>query len=88
MSEKKVEDYTASGDLEVEELVDRLKDSGGFMAKNVGVARDIVDEMVDDEDSTNFLSFPACVVSTGMRGPLKELLKGDHFDAVITTCGT
>jgi len=35
-----------------------------------------------------FLSFPACICSTGTRGVIKELLKRKLFDAVITTAGT
>jgi deoxyhypusine synthase len=34
------------------------------------------------------LSFPACIISTGTRGVIKELLKRKLFDVVITTTGT
>lgn len=88
MPEKKVKDYGLSGDVTVEELVDRMKESGGFQAKNVGTARDVLEEMTEDEKSTDFLSFPACIVSTGVRGLIKQLVKEGQFDALITTCGT
>lgn len=88
MSKKKVKDYNISGDTKLKDLVEQMKQSGGFQAKNVGVAADILEEMGKDNQSTNFLSFPACIVSTGTRGLLRDLVKEDIFDAVITTCGT
>ena len=42
--------------------------------------------MTSDKESFNFLSFPADVVSTGLRGVLANSVK--YFDAIITTCGT
>ncbi len=44
--------------------------------------------MTEQEDCYNFLSFPACVVSTGLRGTLIQLLKNEKFNTVLTTCGT
>ena len=35
-----------------------------------------------------FLSFPACIISTGLRGVIKDLIKNKLVDVVITTCGT
>jgi deoxyhypusine synthase len=62
--------------------------SGGFTAKKLAVGVDILEDMVKDRQSVNFLSFPACIVSTGTRGVIMELVKRKLFDVVITTCGT
>ena len=35
-----------------------------------------------------FLTFPACIVATGVRGVIKEMVKECIVDAIITTCGT
>ncbi len=85
---RKVKDYNVSGGMNLEELVEQMENSGGFQAKNVGTAADILREMSEDEDSTNFLSFPACIISTGTRGIIRDLIKENVFDAVVTTCGT
>lgn len=85
---RKVEDYEVSGKVNLKELVEQMEESGGFQAKNVGVAAEILKEMKEDKRSINFLSFPACIVSTGTRGLLRDLIKEDIFDAVVTTCGT
>lgn len=68
-------------------LVKAMYDGGGFSAKNLAVGVDILERM-EKEDCKRFLSFPACIISTGTRGVIKELLKEKLFDAVITTCGT
>ena len=65
-----------------------MKLSGGFVAKKVGVACDILFEMIQDKDCLKILSFPSCLVATGTRGIIKELMKRRLFDGVITACGT
>ncbi len=44
--------------------------------------------MVKDEKCLTFLSFPACIMATGTRGVIVELVKRKLVDVVITTCGT
>ncbi len=85
---RKVKDYDISGKVDLKKLVDQMEASGGFQAKNIGRAAELVEEMVEDGSSVNFLSFPACIVSTGTRGLLRDLVKENIFDAVVTTCGT
>ena len=71
----------------VDELVKGMFDGGGFTAKNLGIGTNILERMEKDE-CTRFLSFPACIISTGTRGVIKDLVKEKLFDVVITTCGT
>ena len=65
-----------------------LYDAGGFTAKKIAEGVDILEEMIQDSNCTRFLSFPACICSTGTRGVIKEVLKRKLFDVVITTSGT
>ncbi|MDE1821523.1 MAG: deoxyhypusine synthase [Euryarchaeota archaeon] len=62
--------------------------AGGFSAKGLAQASQILDGMVRDRDGTTFLSFPADIVATGTRGVLAELIRRRFVDVVITTCGT
>jgi deoxyhypusine synthase len=71
----------------VDELIKQFYKAGGFSAKKIGVAADIIEEMVK-EDYFIFLTFPACIVATGTRGVIKELVKEKVVDAIITTCGS
>jgi len=72
----------------VDALVNAFHAAGGFTAKKLAVGVDILAEMLQDEQSLNFLSFPAALVSTGVRGVFKTLAEESLFDVFITTCGT
>jgi deoxyhypusine synthase len=85
---KIVEDYKIDKKNSVNELIKQMGKSGGFTAKNLAVGVDIIERMIKDKESLNFLSFPACIISTGTRGIIKEFVKRKWFDVVITTCGT
>jgi deoxyhypusine synthase len=83
-----VKDISFKPGMTVPDLVSQMHDSGGFTAKNVGLAADLLRKMVEDDDCTVFLSFPACITATGTRGVIKHLAKEKMVDIVITTCGT
>lgn len=74
--------------LSLANLTKQLKLSGGFTAKKVGIAADILQEMFKDKNCIRILSFPACIISTGTRGIIKELVRQKKFDIIITTSGT
>ena len=69
-------------------LINQLYESGGFSAKKLGQGLSILENMCKDQDCTKILSFPACIISTGTRGVIKELVKRKLVDVIITTCGT
>ncbi|SIM37552.1 deoxyhypusine synthase [Cuniculiplasma divulgatum] len=69
------------------ELISQFLESGGFTSSKIGVAYEILKEMVE-EDNTTFLSFPADIISTGTRGIINEMVKRKMVDVIITTCGT
>ncbi len=83
----KVKDFKLTSDS-AKELVRQMKDSGGFTARKLGDSAEILQRMLDDRDSLNFLSFPADIVATGTRGVLKDMIRRKWFDAIVTTCGT
>jgi deoxyhypusine synthase len=70
------------------DLIKQMEASGGFTAKQLGVSARILRKMLDDEESLNFLSFPADIVATGTRGVLRDMVKRKWFDILVTTCGT
>ena len=83
---KKVRDMKLSDGMGVGELVEEMQNAGGFTARHLAQGVGILREMLEDEKCTNFLSFPACIVATGLRGALAQFIK--EFDVVITTGGT
>jgi deoxyhypusine synthase len=65
-----------------------MKEGGGFTAKKFGVAVDILERMERDEVCVKFFSFPACIVATGTRGVIRDIVKEKLVDVIVTTCGT
>ena len=88
MKEQAVKDIQLKKGMTSHDLVQELYRSGGFTAKKVAIGVDILQAMTQDKTCLRFLSFPACIVATGTRGVIKELLKRKLFDVVITTAGT
>jgi len=78
-------------DISIEDLKDLKKvfeNSGGFQARNLYIASEILKEMLNDNKITRILTFTGNLVSTGLRGLFRDMIKNKMFDLVITTCGT
>ena len=85
---EKVQDMKLEKGQSISQVVQQMRDSGGFSAKKLGVAAEILTDMIASDKSINFLSFPACIISTGTRGIIRDMVKNRMFDVIITTCGT
>ena len=85
---KPISDIEVDSEIKVVDLTAMMLASGGFTAKKLGIASEILTSMLRDEKCTIFLSFPACIVSTGTRGVIRKLVEERLVDAIITTCGT
>jgi deoxyhypusine synthase len=83
-----VKDIEVRGDTTVSRIFEQMSRSGGFQARNLGVALDVLEQMCKDKNCYKFLSFPAAIIATGSRGVIKEFVKRRLCDAIITTCGT
>jgi deoxyhypusine synthase len=83
-----VEDIVLDPGITAADLVEQMDLAGGFGAKHLGQAAQILSRMRQDASSVNFLSFPAAPMATGARGVLRSLVDTGMFHAVITTCGT
>ncbi len=85
---KKIRDIEPKGSESVDDLVKQMRKSGGFMARNLGEAVDILEAMMKDSSCTKFLSFPAAPVATGLRGVLRRLVQDKMIDVIVTASGT
>lgn len=86
MLKKEVQDIKL-GKLSFSELVEKMGEGGGFSAKNLSTAVNILEEMKKNE-CIKILSFPACIISTGMRGIIAQMIEKGLVDVIVTTCGT
>lgn len=85
---KPVHDIKLRKNMLISELIQEFSKIGGFVAKKVYEAARILEDMLLDDKSVNFLSFPAAIIATGLRGVIVEIIKRGFFDVIITTCGT
>ena len=86
-SGKPVEDMSIRNDTRVEKIFEQMSKSGGFESRNLAESLDILTTMIKDDNCQKFLSFVAAIMSTGLRGIVKDMLKNKWFNVVITTCG-
>ena len=82
-----VKDVEINSDTTIEKIFEELSTSGGFEAVNLSTGLDILSEMIPDEKCVKFISFVGAVVSTGLRGIIKDMIKNNWFNVAITTCG-
>lgn len=68
-------------------IFEELSQSGGFESVNLSTGLEILSEMIPDKQCLKFISFVGAVVSTGLRGIIKDMIKNNWFDVVLTTCG-
>ncbi|MBM3910668.1 MAG: deoxyhypusine synthase [Thaumarchaeota archaeon] len=82
-----VKDISIKKESNIEEIFEQMSKSGGFEARNLAEGLDILTTMIPDKKCLKFLSFIAAIISTGIRGVIKDMIKNRWFDVVITTCG-
>lgn len=83
-----VRDVHVSPSEDVVNLVNQMGRGGGFSAKSLAQAAEILTAMCSDGRCTKFLSFPAAPVATGLRGVLVDMVKQGLVDVIITAGGT
>jgi deoxyhypusine synthase len=84
---REVEDIDLSESKEVATLVAAMGRGGGFTAKKVAMGVEILRTMFRRSSCLTFLSFPAALLATGVRGVLRGLVERKLVDAIVTTCG-
>ncbi len=83
-----VKDIKVTKGMTVDQLLKQMGGSGGFTSQKLADATDIVEAMVKKEGCLKILSFPACIMSTGTRGVIVDMVKNGMVDLIMTTCGT
>lgn len=84
---KPVEDFSITKDMQIKKIFEQMSKSGGFESRNLADGLYALTDMIKDENCLKFLSFVAAINSTGLRGIIKDMIKKNWFDVVITTCG-
>ena len=85
---RKVVDIDLTKVADAAGLVAAMERGGGFSAKGIAQGVGILRTMFRRRGCVTFLSFPAAIMATGLRGVLRALVERKLVDVVITTCGT
>jgi len=84
---KPIQDISITKESSLEKIFEQMSKSGGFESRNLADGLDILTVMMKENDCQKFLSFVGAIISTGLRGIIKDMIKNKWFDTVITTCG-
>jgi deoxyhypusine synthase len=84
---KPVQDIKITAQTNIEEIFEMMSKSGGFESRNLAEGLEILTTMISDKECLRFLSFVGAIVSTGIRGIIRDMMQKKLFDVVITTCG-
>ena len=82
-----VKDIEIKKDTSIDKIFNEMAQSGGFESTSLSNGLEILTEMISDKKCLRFLSCVAAVLSTGLRGIIKDMIKNKWFDVMITTCG-
>jgi len=83
-----VKDIEIDSNTSIEKIFEELSQSGGFESVNLSDGLDILTKMISDDQCLKFVSFVAAVMSTGLRGIIKDMIKNKWFDVAMITCGS
>lgn len=81
-----VRDLNIDANSDIDDILKQMLDAGGFTAKSLSQGYYILYNMINNE-CLKFVSFVGAVISTGLRGVIKDMVKQKMFDVIITTCG-
>ena len=84
---KPIQDISITKESSLEKIFEQMSKSGGFESRNLADGLDVLTVMIKDNDCLKFLSFVGSIISTGLRGIIKDMIKNKWFNTVITTCG-
>jgi len=82
-----VKDIGIESNSSIEEIFQELSQAGGFESVNLSDGLNILESMIFDEKCLRFVSFVGAIISTGIRGIIRDMMKRRWFDVGITTCG-
>ena len=83
-----VKDIEIDSTTSIEKIFEELSKSGGFESVNLSEGLEILTKMISDDQCLRFISFVAAVMSTGLRGIIKDMIKNKWFDVAMVTCGS
>ncbi len=72
----------------IEDLINVYRSCGGYVARSLYDAANILVEALKDPEVTVLMSFTANLVATGLRSIISDFVRRGFVDVIITTAGT
>ncbi len=72
----------------IDELLEAYRQCGGYNARSISDAAEILIEALSDPEVTVLMSFTANLVATGLRSLISDFVRRGFVDVIITTAGT
>ena len=82
-----VQDISIGEETSIDKIFEKMSKSGGFDSRNLADGLSVLAEMINEKECIRFLSFVGAIISTGLRGIIKDMIEHRWFDVIITTCG-
>jgi len=80
-----IQDISIDKGIPIEKIFEKMSKSGGFESRNLADGLSILTEMISDDKCINFLSFVGAIISTGLRGIIKDMIENKWFDVVVSS---
>ncbi len=80
----KMKQVDINPNMSVSELLDSMK-NGGFTCRKVGLATDLLVEMIKDDSCTVFLGLAGALIPGGMRKIIYKMIDNKMIDCIVTT---
>lgn len=81
---KKITQISTSAKIGVSDIL-RQMEGAGFGAKRLGIAANILENMIRDKKCTKFMTVAGALVPAGMKGLLIEMLEKKWVDVLVIT---
>ena len=72
---KPIQDISITEGLPIDKIFEKMSKSGGFESRNLADGLFVLTDMINDKNCLKFLSFVGAIVSTGLRGIIKDMIK-------------
>ena len=82
-----VQDISIGEETSIDKIFEKMSKSGGFESRNLADGLSVLAELINEKECIRFLSFVGAIISTGLRGIIKDMIEHRWFDVIITTCG-
>ena len=70
-----IQDISITKGMPIDKIFEKMSKSGGFESRNLADGLSVLTEMINENECVNFLSFVGAIISTGLRGVIKDMIE-------------